>query len=51
MKRSDALAFLDRITEGVTAIVYRDETDVGSFGEPRVVVVGDGDFMSSASLA
>ena len=39
MEPPAARAFLDRMNDGVTAIVYRDETRIGAFGEPHLVVV------------
>ena len=50
MEPPAARAFLDRVNDGVTAIVYRDETRIGAFGEPHLIVVDDGAFTASVPL-
>ena len=50
MEPAAARAFLDRLSDGVTAIVYRDETRIGAFGEPHLIVVDDGAFTASVPL-
>ena len=38
------------MNDGVTGIVYRDETRIGAFGEPHLIVVDDGAFTASVQL-
>ena len=38
------------MNDGVTGIVYRDETRIGAFGEPHLIVVDDGAFTASVPL-
>ena len=50
MSPAETRAFLAQLDDGVAAIVYRDETQVGAFGEPHLVIVDDGGFTASVSL-
>ena len=50
LDRQAAQALLDSLTDGVTAIVYRNENGVGAFGERLLFVVEDGALAASATL-
>ena len=50
METAEAQAWLAQIDDRVVAIVYRDKTPVGAFGEPHLVVVDDDGLTASVAL-
>ena len=50
MDRPDVQAFVERSKNAVTAIVHRDETRIGTFGETHLIVIDSGKFTTSVPL-
>ena len=50
MDRPDVQAFVERSKNAVTAIVHRDETRIGTFGETHLIVIDSGKFTASVPL-
>ena len=45
-----AVAFLNRMNDGVTGIVYRHESRIGAFNEPQLMLIEDATLVASVGL-